>query len=150
MTGPYPGNDGPWRQELITVAALSDWKWPHFTPEEMACRGTGEMLIVPAFMDRLQRLRAVFGRPMVVTSGYRTPAYNARVSRTGRSGPHTTGRAVDVAVAGEEAFHLIQIALAHGFNGIGVGLSGHPRHRPFVHLDDLRMPDFPRPRFWNY
>ena len=53
---------------------------------------------------------------MRVTSGYRTPEHNRRVSRTGYEGPHTTGRAVDVAAFGERALRIVRIALAHGFS----------------------------------
>jgi len=126
----------------------SEWPWPNFTPEEMACRGSGELLVVPVFMERLQRLRAAFGRPMPVTSGYRTPAHNARVSSTGTDGPHTTGRAVDIAVSGSDAFELVRLALACGFTGIGVRQRGAWNGR-FIHLDDIESPGI-RPRIWSY
>ncbi|MEO5330361.1 MAG: D-Ala-D-Ala carboxypeptidase family metallohydrolase, partial [Magnetococcus sp. THC-1_WYH] len=54
-------------------------------------------------MDRLENLRREFNRPMPVSSGYRCPMHNARVSKTGFSGPHTTGQAVDIVISGEDA-----------------------------------------------
>ena len=87
---------------------------------------------------------------MRVTSGYRTPEHNRRVSRTGYEGPHTTGRAVDVAAFGERALRIVRIALAHGFTGIGLKQNG-PHHLRFVHLDDLAGDHrTPRPRIWTY
>jgi len=126
------------------------WPWPNFSPAELACKGSGRLVIAPAFMDRLQRLRDAFGEPLRVSSGYRSPAYNARVSSTGADGPHTSGRAVDIAIAGADAFWLLGLALEHGFTGIGVRQSG-PWDGRFLHLDDLEeAPGRPRPRLWSY
>lgn len=127
---------------------MSDWRWPHFTPDELRCKGTGELVVVGRFLDRLERLRDRFGKPMVITSGYRSPAYNAQVSTTGTEGPHTTGRAVDVAIAGVDAFDVVRLAVAMGFTGIGVSQRGDRGGR-FIHLDDIE--DWTtRPRIWSY
>lgn len=127
---------------------LVDWRWPHFTPKELACRFDGSIRMDPAFLDLLERLREAYRRPMVVTSGYRSPSYNATVSTTGPSGPHTTGRAVDVAAQGTDAYELLWGALACGFTGIGVKQNGASR---FLHLDNLtRADNFPRPWIWSY
>lgn len=134
---------------LIDDDALAEWRWPNFTPAEMACKGSGRLLIVPEFMDRLQRLRDVYGRRMPVTSGYRSPEYNSAVSRTGRDGPHTHGRAVDVAVSGGDALALVELALAYGMTGIGIAQHG-PHAGRFIHLDDLGPPAAPRPMIWSY
>ncbi len=44
----------------------AEWRWPNFSPEELACRGTGQLMIDPPSLDRLQALRGVLGVPMVV------------------------------------------------------------------------------------
>jgi uncharacterized protein YcbK (DUF882 family) len=104
----------------------------------------------PAFMDRLQRLRRAFRQPMVITSGYRCPDYNARISSTGRDGPHTTGRAVDVHVVGGDALDLLVMAREQGFTGIGVQQRG-PHDGRYLHLDDLSDRQAgPRPWLWSY
>lgn len=101
-----------------------------------------------AFMVKLEAVREECGFPLPVTSGYRCPKHNQSVSTTGEGGPHTTGRAVDIAVSGEQAFRLIQVAILHGMTGFGLRQSGTSR---FVHLDDLTLDDgYPRPRFWTY
>ena len=33
------------------------WHWPNFSPAEIACRGTGKLLINEPALDRLQALR---------------------------------------------------------------------------------------------
>ena len=134
---------------LIDDAAIEAWRWPNFTPAEFACKGTGRMLIVPAYMDKLQRLRTMYGRPIRLTSGYRTPEHNAMVSTTGQHGPHVTARAIDIAVAGEDAVDLLELSFAYEFTGFGIKQHG-PHASRFIHLDDLTPPDFPRPMIWSY
>lgn len=129
--------------------ALPDWQWPNFTPSEMACRGSGELVVVPSFMTRLQCLRDEYARPITVTSGYRTPAYNAKVSRD-PAAPHPFARAVDVAVFGADSVDLIVLAKSYGFTGFGDRQHGPFKER-FVHLDDLGPADGrPRPWKWSY
>ena len=101
------------------------------------------------FMLKLVALRERVGFPMPVTSGYRSPEDNAAISTTGADGPHTTGRAVDVSISGENAYKLIAAALSAGFSGIGIKQHG-PTNGRYVHLDDLTSPEYPRPRIWTY
>jgi uncharacterized protein YcbK (DUF882 family) len=100
------------------------------------------------FLDRFERLRAAYGAPMSISSGYRSPAYNLAVAHTGDSGPHTTGRACDVLVPSSGAgFRLLTLALQCGFTGIGVQLKT-PAF--YLHLDDLPSSWGPRPGLWSY
>lgn len=99
-------------------------------------------------MDRVEELRVRYGKPLRVTSAARCPDHNSRVSGTGRTGPHTTGRAIDLGVSGADAYRVIQIALELGFTGIGVQQKGAGR---FVHLDTLpNAVGCPRPWVWSY
>ena len=126
-----------------------NWRWENFTEDEMRCKGSGEIAMDQRFMDRLQNLRNLYGKPVIVTSGYRSPEYNAEVSpKTGRTGPHTTGRAADIQCSGADAFELIARALDRGFFGIGIYQKGPHKNR-FIHLDDLEPGEF-RPRIWTY
>lgn len=126
----------------------NDFKaWPNFKRSEFACKGSGECRMDPAFMDKLQALRIEYGKPMVVSSGYRSPDYNSAVSDTGVDGPHTTGRAVDVLVRGSDAVQLLGLALRHGFTGVGVSQKGNSR---FLHLDMAPADKYPRPMIWSY
>jgi zinc D-Ala-D-Ala carboxypeptidase len=112
------------------------------------CGSTGKEMSAP-FLITLNLLRARYERPMIISSGYRCPGYNAKVSHSGLQGPHTTGKAVDVAIGGHEAYALIKEAMQLGFTGIGVQQVG--AHR-FLHLDMLANGEngCPRPTVWSY
>lgn len=123
--------------------------WPHFRPQELACRKTGRLTFDPAFLDTLERLRALCGFPLVIGSGYRSPEHNVEVSDTGLDGAHTTGRAVDVTIYGDRAFTLVAHAISVGIRRIGIAQKGDLRSR-FIHLDVVQDPAFPSPRVWSY
>jgi uncharacterized protein YcbK (DUF882 family) len=99
------------------------------------------------FITKLDAMRNVLGFPLIVTSGYRCPEHNSRVSNTGMYGPHTSGRAVDFLVAGEKALRLLQVASNRSFTGIGINQKGDHTKR-FIHLDDLGQGQ--RPWIWTY
>jgi len=127
-------------------------RWPNFSREELTCHcGCGEALMDEAFMDMLQALRRELGFPFKLNSAYRCPKHDAQVgsSSSAGSGPHTLGKAVDVAVAGEQAYRIVQGALARGFSGIGIMARG-PWGGRYVHLDTLRAEEAPRPALWSY
>ena len=44
------------------------WRWPDFSPAEIACRGSGALLIDASTLDRLQALRDRLGKPLIVRS----------------------------------------------------------------------------------
>ena len=60
----------------------------------------------PEFLEKLQTIRDLYGKPIRLNSGYRCPEFNATISKTGPDGPHTTGRAVDIAISGQDALHV--------------------------------------------
>jgi len=43
---------------------------------EIACRGTGRLLINEAALDKLQALRDRLGKPLIVRTDYRSPEHN--------------------------------------------------------------------------
>lgn len=132
-----------------------DWEIiKHFKPSEFACKcgkcgSTGNEMDAD-FIGKLDQLRERHDFPLIITSGYRCPEYNDRISSTGLDGPHTTGRAADVSVTGERAFKLVTHSSLGGWmTGIGINQRGDYAKR-FIHLDDLEAPDHPRPRIWTY
>lgn len=127
-----------------------DWtRYPNFSEGEFACSHTGQAHMAASFLDRLQAIRSEFGRPMVITSGYRHPTHPIEAAKP-TPGAHATGRACDVRVHGADALRLINIARAHGMTGIGVHQRGSAQAR-FLHLDDLEpTPLRPRPWIWSY
>jgi len=128
-----------------------DVNWPHFTEWELACKcGCGRSEMDQNFMWRLEQVRTAYDRPMRVSSAFRCPDHNARVSSTGRDGPHTTGKAIDILVLGSSARELLALILEFEFTGIGLNQKGAYERR-FIHMDLLaRSARFPRPWIWTY
>lgn len=105
----------------------------YFSEAEFRCKcGCGETKMDQAFIDRLNALREAYGAPLGVSSGYRCPKHPIEAKKAA-TGMHTTGKAADFAVQGENAVKLLNIALQMGFKGIGVQQKGSGR---FIHLDD--------------
>ena len=129
-----------------------DWsKYPNFGEHEFKCPHTDRADMCPVFMGKLQTLRTGYGKPMTVTSGYRDPDYNDKISSTGKNGVHTLGKAVDIAIDnGMQAHDIVRLAMQLGFTGIGVRRKkdGHD----FVHLDTATVVEDgkPRPALWTY
>ncbi len=123
--------------------------WRHFNLDEFRCNCCLENEISTKFVDMVDELREQLGFPLIVSSGYRCPAHNDRVSSTGRDGPHTTGKASDFKVHGRQAHALINAALQAGFTGIGIHQRGDMQKR-FIHLDILTEPERFRPTVWTY
>ena len=104
------------------------WRWPSFTPREVASKGDGSILLVEEALDALQIARNVVGRPFRLNSAYRDPIHNARVGGAPRS-MHKEGHAFDIALAGHDKEALVAALDGAGFRGLGL------RYRTFVHVD---------------
>lgn len=122
---------------------------PNFKKAELECKCGCGMLPDQDFMDLVQQLRERVGIPLSVTSAARCPSHNSKVSGTGLNGPHTTGRAIDLGVRGQDAWKVLKVAMDVGvFSGIGVSQKGSAR---FIHLDDLLTNEGRlRPTVWSY
>ena len=122
-----------------------DWKlYPNFKAEEFNCSHCGKNEMKPEFLSKLQALRMAYGKPMRITSGYRCPEHPIE-ARKEKPGSHAAGYAADIAVTGEQALRVIEVALRHGIKRIGVNQKGGGR---FIHLDT--DPDRPSPAIWSY
>ncbi len=108
------------------------WRWPNFSPAEIACRGTGKLLINEAALDKLQALRDRFGKPLIVRSAYRSPEHNRAVGGVARS-KHLIGAAFDISMANHDPVAFETTARAVGFTGFGF----YPRQN-FMHVDTGR------------
>ena len=103
----------------------------YFTEQELACKcGCGKADMDPAFMAKLNEIRRIVARPFAVTSAYRCPDYNDQVSKTGRNGPHTTGRAIDIRADSRLRYEIMAEARNQGITRFGIA-------RTFIHIDDL-------------
>jgi len=105
------------------------WRWPDFSPEEIACRGSGALLINEVALDALQALRDRLGRPIIVTSAYRSPLHNRRVGGEPDS-RHLDGAAFDIAMVNHDPAAFEAAAREVGFEGFGF----YPRSG-FMHID---------------
>jgi hypothetical protein len=105
------------------------WRWPNFSPAEIACRGTGKLLVSEAALDGLQALRDRLGKPMIVRSAYRSAEHNRAVGGA-KASKHLDGVAFDVAMANHDPEVFEAAARAVGFQGFGF----YPRSG-FIHID---------------
>lgn len=114
------------------------WQWPNFTPKEIACKGTGELLVDFASMDALQDFRGFVGVPVTINSAYRSEKHNKAVGGSPNS-QHRLGKAFDIRITKSLTRDMIHKgAKKAGFNGFGDYLS-------FVHIDTRDAP-----AYWDY
>ena len=81
-------------------------------------------------LELLDEMRAIYGKPIVITSGYRTPQHNASLGKNAsKDSSHLKGLAVDIAIAdSNQRYQIIRIAMLLGIKRIGTG-------KGFVHID---------------
>lgn len=103
------------------------WRWPNFTPREIACRGSGELLVDEAALDKLQALRDRLGAPLHLNSAYRSEAHNRAVGGSPKS-QHRLGRGFDISLRTVTRQELTKAARLVGFTGIG-------QYDSFIHVD---------------
>ncbi|MDR0249202.1 MAG: LysM peptidoglycan-binding domain-containing protein [Oscillospiraceae bacterium] len=86
---------------------------PHFAVREFACPATDEVLVDEWLPAALELMRGYIGdKPLRVTSGYRSPAYNAAVKGAAQNSQHILGTAADVTSAGVPPLTLCRAAEA--------------------------------------
>ncbi|MCF6317357.1 MAG: D-Ala-D-Ala carboxypeptidase family metallohydrolase [Marinosulfonomonas sp.] len=105
------------------------WRWPNFSPAEIASRGDGKLLINEPALDKLQALRDRLGKPLIVRSAYRSPEHNRAVGGAKRS-KHLIGAAFDIAMENHDPVVFEAAAREVGFLGFGF----YPRSG-FMHVD---------------
>jgi uncharacterized protein YcbK (DUF882 family) len=80
-------------------------------------------------LELLDEMRGIYGKPIVITSGYRTKEYNATLKNSKQNSSHLKGLAVDIAIAdSNQRYEIIRIAMLLGIKRIGTG-------KGFVHID---------------
>ncbi|WP_291812793.1 D-Ala-D-Ala carboxypeptidase family metallohydrolase [Limnobacter sp.] len=131
-----------------------DWsKYPNFSRKEFECSATGFCDMDPEFMEQMQILREIYGKPMVITSGYRDAIEHPIEANKTRPGAHAYGVAADIKVAYSDAHELLHCAIElNVFNGIGIAQKGDPDKR-FIHLDmatSEMLDGGLRPTIWSY
>ena len=112
---------------------------PSFKVWEFACKGSDVVLLDDELVVLLQCIREHFGKPVHITSGYRTAAHNAAVGGS-KSSQHLLGRAADFRVEGVPVAAVAAYAetLLPSRGGIGryPKDAAHPkRSTGWVHID---------------
>ena len=110
---------------------------PGFRVRELRCRdGTDTVMVDAALTVVLQCIREHFGKPVVITSGYRTAAHNAAVGGA-KSSQHLCGRAADIRVQGVSVEDVASYAesLMPDWGGVGRYPVKKERAAGWVHVD---------------
>jgi uncharacterized protein YcbK (DUF882 family) len=67
---------------------------------------------------------------IIIQSGYRTPAHNAKLAKAAKRSEHMKGNAADIRIPGLDTSALTRLAKAIGVGGVGF----YP-HNGFAHID---------------
>lgn len=109
---------------------LNDFKiTENFSLREFQCPCCHTVMLHPRLALALQKLRGSWGRPVVITSGYRCARHNVEVGGAARS-RHMRGLAADIAVPRAEQDHVRGLARRAGFSKA----IAYPE-RNFIHLE---------------
>lgn len=112
------------------------------SPDE---EGSGEMMDVE-FLEKLDVARDIAQFPFIITSGFRTVAYNRMLKDKGYSASnkssHLLGYAADIhCTDSRKRYLLVEALLDAGFTRIGIAGS-------FIHVDN--DPEKPQNVIWTY
>ena len=101
----------------------------HFKLKEFACKNSEAIIISEKLCDILEDIRAHFGKPVTITSGYRTPEHNAKIGGAVKS-QHMLGLAADIKIPGVKPSDVATYArtLMPTYGGIGT-------YSTFTHID---------------
>lgn len=105
----------------------------YFKAKEFACQCCGKENINSELVEKVDKLRGLYGLPIKITSGYRCPDHPLSVARpTDSVSSHTRGEAADLAArSSRERYMLLELIFKHQlFKRIGI--SGINK---FIHVD---------------
>ena len=104
---------------------------PHFKVREFACSdGSDVVFVATSLVDILEAIRVHFGRPVTITSGYRTVSYNAGLKNSSKKSQHCNGLAADIQVEGHTPLEVYNYTCSLLGDHGGVGI-----YNTFVHVD---------------
>lgn len=126
MLKPYPHVYAHYND--VPLAEFQE-RWPNFSPQEIASRGDGKCAFNFEAMDKLQKLRTILGRPLILNSAYRSPQHNRNVGGATRS-QHLEAKAFDVRQDNQDPHLFLAASKEAGFTGFGT----YPKSN-FIHSD---------------
>ena len=109
----------------------------NFSKLEIMCPcSCGADKISSVLIKKLQKIRDIIGRPIIITSGVRCEFYYASIKASMNSShlpdEHGVGQAVDIAcLNSKDRYELVKVAQKY-FNRIGISGGSYGR---YVHLD---------------
>ena len=102
----------------------------NFKVKEFACKdGSDPVFIDTELVSILQKIREHFGKPIKITSAYRTPTRNKEVGGTVYS-QHLYGKAADIKITGVSPTKVAEYAEKLLSNRGGIGI-----YSTFTHID---------------
>ena len=110
----------------VTIPNLGKW----FKVEEFACKDGSPIIFIDEYLwTTLSILRTKIGKPVIITSGYRTPEWNKKCNGAKYS-YHMRGMAADIRVNGMSAKQI-----ANELNAIVPNECGIIVYKSWVHFD---------------
>ena len=110
----------------------------HFKVREFRCKdGSDPVFIDSELVELLEKIRVHFGKPVTITSGFRTAAHNATVAKAAKYSQHLYGKAADIRVEGISVENVYAYAdkLLGNAEGCGIYPPGLGRANGWVHVD---------------
>ena len=100
----------------------------YFNIQEFRCKDGDRLVVVEKeLIERLAELRRQIGKPIHITSGFRTRTHNTAVGGATNS-RHLDGSAADITAEGITPQQMAELAELVGFRGIGI-------YGSFTHVD---------------
>lgn len=114
----------------------------NFSSKEFENSTDKEFFLDPELINKLELVREEFGQSITVTSGYRSPAHNAKIGGS-KSSQHCLGKAADIrpSASSKEALDKLYSICEKHFEAVGDG-----RNKGFVHVDTRTG----KKRRWDY
>jgi uncharacterized protein YcbK (DUF882 family) len=114
----------------------------YFSSKEFENSTDKEFYIDPVLLEKLDLVREEFGESITITSGYRSPAHNAKIGGS-LSSQHCLGKAADIrpSASSKESLDKLYLICEKYLEAVGDG-----RNKGFVHVD-VRTG---KKRRWNY
>lgn len=103
----------------------------HFKLKEFKCNDNSRVVVLNAeLVQVLESMRAHFGKPITITSGYRTVQYNSTLKNSSPNSQHTHGNAADIKITDVTPLTAYNYLCNAYPSKYGIGI-----YDTFVHVD---------------